>query len=147
MKSKLFALVILFLMVLPFEGISQTEYDKTVIGTWAGTISGGGVATKNILIVITKSNYIVNDTVHEGRCEGYSVVNNGNKTFFTGKIFVDADMPILEVNEPKTSGKNGSFFLEFGCFINDEIDSELCCGSWTSYDKSLRRQINVRKME
>jgi hypothetical protein len=125
--------------------LSQTEYDKEVLGTWTGTISGGGIATKNITIVITKSNYILNDTVHEGICEGYSMVNNGKKTTFTGKIIVEADMPILEVKEPKTSGKNGVFYLTFGCFTENGIDSELTCGTWTSYDKTLKREINVRK--
>ena len=56
--------------------LSQTEYDKKVLGTWTGTISGSGIATKNITILITKSNFIFNDTVHEGNCEGYSMVNN-----------------------------------------------------------------------
>ena len=147
MKSYLVSFVIHVLMILPYNAISQTEYDKRVIGTWKGTISGSGVASKSIIIVVTKSNYVSNDLVHEGKCEGYSLVNNGNKTFFTGRISVEADMPILEVNEPKTSGMNGSFFLEFGCFINDELDSELCCGTWTSYDKTLKRHINVRKIK
>lgn len=125
--------------------LSQTEYDKKVLGTWTGTISGSGIATKNITIVITKSNYISNNSVQEGICEGYSMVNNGAKTTFTGKISIEADMPIIEVNEPKTSNKNGSFHLEFGCFTNNGIDSMLTCGTWTSYDKSLKREINVRK--
>jgi hypothetical protein len=124
---------------------SQTEYDERVLGTWTGTISGSGVATKNITIVITKSNYILSENVHEGICEGYSMVNNGNKTTFTGKIIVEADMPIIEVYEPKTSNKNGKFHLEFGCFTDDGIDSELTCGTWTSYDKTLNRKIYVRK--
>ena len=125
--------------------LSQTEYDKKVLGTWTGTISGSGIETKNITIVITKSNFILNDKVHEGNCEGYSMVNNGNKTIFKGKIIVDADMPIIEVKEPKTSNKNGVFHLEFGCFKENGIDSKLTCGSWTSYDKTLKREINVRK--
>jgi hypothetical protein len=125
--------------------LSQTEYDKKVLGTWSGTISGSGIVSKNITIVITKSNYISNNTVHEGICEGYSMVNNGKKTIFTGKIIVEADMPILEVKEPNTSGKNGIFHLEFGCFTENGIDSELTCGTWTSYDKTLKREINVRK--
>jgi hypothetical protein len=73
------------------------------------------------------------------------VRNNGKKTTFTGKIIVEADMPILEVKEPKTSGKNGIFYLTFGCFTENGIDSELTCGTWTSYDKTLKREINVRK--
>ena len=125
--------------------LSQTEYDKKVLGTWTGTISGSGIETKNITIVITKSNFILNDKVHEGNCEGYSLVNNGNKTIFKGKIIVEADMPIIEVKEPNTSKKNGIFHLEFGCFKENGIDSKLTCGSWTSYDKTLKREINVRK--
>ena len=54
-------------------------------------------------------------------------------------------MPILEVEEPKTNGKNGTFHLEFGCFTDKGIDSELFCGTWISYDKTLNRKINVRK--
>ncbi len=125
--------------------LSQTEYDKKVLGTWSGTISGSGIATKNITIVITKSNFISNDTVHEGICEGYSMVNNGNKTTFKGKIIVEANMPIIEVKEPNTSKKNGVFHLEFGCFTENGIDSKLTCGTWISYDKTLKRKINVRK--
>jgi hypothetical protein len=125
--------------------LSQTEYDKKVLGTWTGTISGSGIATKNITIVVKKSNYILNDTVHEGICEGYSIVSNGNKIAFKGKIIVDADMPIIEVKEPKISNKNGSFYLTFGCFTENGIDSKLTCGTWTSYDKTLNRKINVRK--
>ena len=135
-----FSFVLLFNMCL-----SQTEYDKKVLGTWTGTISGSGIETKNITIVITKSNFILNDTVHEGNCEGYSMVNNSNKTIFKGKIIVEADMPIIEVKEPKTSNKNGVFHLEFGYFTENGIDSKLTCGSWTSYDKTLKREINVRK--
>jgi hypothetical protein len=135
-----------FILALLFNVcLSQTEYDKKVLGTWTGTISGSGVATKNITIVITKSNFILNDTVHEGNCEGYSMVNNGNKTIFKGKIIVEADMPIIEVKEPKTSGKNGVFHLEFGCYTDDGINSELTCGTWKSYDKTLNRKIYVRK--
>ena len=125
--------------------LSQTEYDKKVLGTWTGVITGSGIATKNITIVITKSNFISNKKVHEGICEGYSMVNNGNKTTFTGKIIVEADMPIIEVKEPNTSKKNGVFHLEFGCFTENGIDSKLTCGTWTSYDKTVKRKINVRK--
>ncbi len=125
--------------------LSQTEYDKKVLGTWTGVITGSGIATKNITIVITKSNFISNKKVHEGICEGYSMVNNGNKTAFTGKIIVEADMPIIEVKEPNTSKKNGVFHLEFGCFTENGIDSKLTCGTWTSYDKTVKRKINVRK--
>jgi hypothetical protein len=125
--------------------LSQTQYDKKVLGTWIGTISGSGIATKNITIVVTKSNFILNDTVHEGICEGYSIVSNGNKIAFKGKIIVEADMPIIEVKEPNTSKKNGVFHLEFGCFTDKGIDSKLTCGTWTSYDKTLKRKINVRK--
>jgi hypothetical protein len=83
--------------------------------------------------------------VHEGICEGYSIVSNGNKIAFKGKIIVEADMPIIEVKEPNTSKKNGVFHLEFGCFTDKGIDSKLTCGTWTSYDKTLKRKINVRK--
>jgi hypothetical protein len=135
-----------FLLIFLFNVcLSQTEYDKKVLGTWTGTISGSGIETKNITIVITKSNFILNDTVHEGNCEGYSMVNNGNKIAFKGKIIVEADMPIIEVKEPNTSKKNGVFHLEFGCFTYKGIDSKLTCGTWTSYDKTLNRKINVRK--
>ena len=135
-----------FVLILLFNiCLSQTEYDKKVIGTWTGTISGSGLATKNITIVITKSNFILNDKVYEGICEGYSIVSNGNKIAFKGKIIVEANMPIIEVKEPNTSKKNGIFHLEFGCFTENGIDSELTCGTWTSYDKTLKREINVRK--
>ena len=135
-----------FLLILLFNiCFSQTEYDKKVLGTWTGTISGSGIATKNITIVITKSNYISNNKVPEGICEGYTIVNGGNKTTFTGKIIIESDMPIIEVKEPNTSKKNGIFHLEFGCFTENGIDSKLTCGTWTSYDKTLKREINVRK--
>ena len=32
-------------------------------------------------------------------------MNNDNKTTFKGKIIVEVDMPIIEVNEPNTSTK------------------------------------------
>ena len=135
-----------FLLIFLFNVcLSQTEYDKKVLGTWTGTISGSGIATKNITIVITKSNCISNNKVHKGICEGYSLVNNDNKTTFRGKIIVESDMPIIEVKEPNTSKKNGIFHLEFGCFTENGIDSKLTCGSWTSFDKTLKREINVRK--
>ena len=135
-----------FLLILLFNiCFSQTEYDKKVLGTWTGTISGSGIATKNITIVITKSNYISNNKVHEGICEGYTIVNGGNKTTFKGKIIIESDMPIIDVKEPNTSKKNGIFHLEFGCFTENGIDSKLTCGTWTSYDKTLKREINVRK--
>ena len=145
MKNVLTLFVSLIVVLLFNTCLSQTEYDKKVLGTWTGTISGSGIATKNITIVITKSNYISNNTVHEGICEGYSMVNNGNKSTFIGKIMVEADMPFIEVMEPKTSNKNGSFHLEFGCFTDNGIDSKLTCGTWTSYDKTLKRKINIRK--
>ncbi len=145
MKS-IYILSVLFISSV-FANISygQTEYDNEVLGIWKGTISGSGLATKNITIVITKSNFIRGNDINKGKCEGYSMVNNGNKTFFSGTITVEADMPILELYEPNTSGKNGKFFLEFGCFIDDELDSELTCGQWTSFDKTIIRNIEVRK--
>ena len=80
-----------FVLILLFNiCLSQTEYDKKVLGTWTGTISGSGIATKNITIVITKSNFISNDTVNEGNCEGYSIVSNGNKIAFKGNIIVES---------------------------------------------------------
>jgi hypothetical protein len=133
------------LILLINNSLSQTKYDRKVLGTWTGKISGSGIATKNITIVITRSNYILNDSVHEGICEGYSMVNNVNKTAFKGKITVEADMPIIIVKEPNTSKKNGIFHLEFGYFTENGIDSKLTCGSWTSYDNTLQRKINVRK--
>jgi hypothetical protein len=135
-----------FILILLFNiCFSQTEYDNKVLGTWIGTISGSGIATKKITIVITKSNYISNNTLQEGICEGYSMVNSGSKITFTGKIIVEADMPIIEVMEPNTSKKNGVFHLEFGCFTENGIDSKLTCGTWTSYDKTMKRDINIRK--
>jgi hypothetical protein len=89
--KNILTLNISFVLLLLFNVcLSQTEYDKKVLGTWTGKISGSGIATKNITIVITKSNYSSNDIVHEGICEGYSVVNNGNKTTFKGKIIVES---------------------------------------------------------
>jgi hypothetical protein len=69
MKNVLSLFVSLVVVLFFNMCLSQTEYDKEVLGTWTGTISGSGIATKNITIVITKSNYILNDTVHEGICE------------------------------------------------------------------------------
>jgi hypothetical protein len=141
--KKVVKTIFLILIILPFYTFSQREYDKKIIGTWIGTISSGGLATKNITIVITKSNY--NFDLNKGTCEGYSIVNNGTKTIFIGEIIIEADMPIIEVKEPKTNSKNGQFHLEFGCFTDKGIDNELCCGNWISYDKSLNRNIEVRK--
>lgn len=138
-------LIFFFLLIIPISGFSQSEYDLRIIGTWTGTISGAGLATKNITIVITKSNYQNHDANMRGVCEGYSTVNNGNKTFFKGNIIVEADMPIIDVKEPTTSQKNGKFYLMFGCLLDTGIDSELCCGTWTSYDKTLNRKIEARK--
>ena len=132
----LFCFAILFF---PLFCFSQSSYDKLTIGTWEGDIDGGGLPNKKLKIVITKSNY------HKGSCEGYSMVNNSNKTNFSGKLIVEADMPIIEGFEPKTNPKNGIFNLEFGCFENDEIINDLCCGTWISYDKKINRKIRVKK--
>ncbi len=117
----------------------QSEYDTRIIGTWTGTISGGGLSEKSLIVVITSSNS------EEGICEGYSLVNNAGKTTFTGYVIVEADMPIVEAAEPATSKKNGEFHFEFGCFTDYGIDSELCCGTWVSYDKTIKRTVTLRK--
>ncbi len=130
---------LLFCFGLTSITFGQTEYDTKIIGTWTGTISGGGLSEKSLTVVITSSN------VEEGICEGYSLVNNAGKTTFTGYVMVEADMPIVEAAEPATSKKNGEFHLEFGCFTDYGIDSELCCGTWESYDKTIMRNIELRK--
>ena len=122
---------------------SQSSYDNEVLGTWVGDIYGGGLPKKSIKIVMSKSNYKEGG----GACQGYSLVNNSNKTSFSGTVILEADMPIIEVYEPKTNPKNGKFYLEVGCFENDEIITDLCCGTWTSYDGKIMRKIRVKKIE
>jgi len=129
------------ILFFPIVCFCQSSYDKLTIGTWEGDIYGGGLPTKKIKIVITKSNY-----KNGGVCEGYSLVNNSNKTNFTGKLIVEADMPIVEGFEPKTNLKNGIFHLEIGCTENDEIIDDLCCGTWISYDKKINRKIRAKKI-
>lgn len=121
--------------------MSQTEYDEKILGTWKGTISGGGLTEKALTVVITSSN------LEEGNCEGYSLVNNAGKTTFIGNLTVEADMPIVDASEPTTSKKNGEFHLEFGCFTDNGIVSDLCCGTWISYDKTISRNIELWKEE
>ena len=77
--------------MIPLFSIAQSGYDKTVLGTWKGEISGGGLPTKKITIVITKSDYEKgrNAPSHSGVCEGYSLVNKTNKTPFKGTIIVE----------------------------------------------------------
>ena len=69
------------------------------------------------------------------------MANNGTKTI----LIIEADMPIMAAKEPKTNGKNGQFQMQFGCFTDNGINNELCCGNWISYYKSLNRNIEVRK--
>ncbi len=121
--------------------MGQTEYDEKILGTWKGTISGGGLTEKSLTVVINSSNF------DEGTCTGYSLVNNAGKTNFVGLLIVEADMPIVDASEPETSKKNGIFHLEFGCFTDDGIVSEMCCGTWISYDKTISRNIELWKME
>ena len=49
----------------------------------------------------------------------------------------------IEIQNPK----NGKFYLLVGCFENDEIITDLCCGTWTSYDGKIMRKIRVKKIE
>jgi len=134
---KFFLIIAVFLI--PTLCHSQTSYDKEVIGVWKGDIYGGGLPKKSITIVVTKSNSNLRT------CQGYSLVNNSNKTPFSGTIIIEADMPIIEVYEPKSNAKNGKFYLEIGCFENDEI-IDLGCGTWISYDGKINRKIRVKKL-
>jgi hypothetical protein len=124
----------------PLFCLSQSSYDKLTTGTWEGVIYGGGLPEKKLIIVITRSNN------KESLCEGYSMVNSSNKTSFKGKLMVEADMPIIEGFEPKTNPNNGIFHLEFGCSENDEIIDDLCCGTWISYNKKIKRMVRVKKI-
>lgn len=133
-------LIFSIIAIIPFLAIGQTSYDKKVLGKWHGTIYGGGLKDKSITIVITSSDYR-----NGGNCEGYSLVNNGNKTPFIGKIIVEGDLPILNAYEPKTSPKNGKFYLDFGCSESDEIDTNHCCGTWESFDEKIKRKIRLEK--
>jgi hypothetical protein len=130
---------VLLCIGIPILSSGQTEYDSKIIGTWTGNIFGGGLSEKSLTVVITSSN------IQDGTCEGYSLVNNAGKTTFTGYVMVEADMPIVEAAEPATSKKNGEFHLEFGCYTDYGIDSDLCCGTWVSYDKTIKRSIELRK--
>jgi hypothetical protein len=142
MKNELVKILLSIVVILmPTLCQSQTTYDNEVLGSWVGEIYGGGLPKKSIKIVITKSNY----KAVGGVCLGYSLVNNSNKTSFSGTVIVEADMPIIEAFEPKTNPKNGKFYLLVGCFENDEIISDLTCGTWTSYDGKIKRKIRVKK--
>jgi len=134
---------ILMALSVSFMCQAQSSYDKMAKGTWIGEIYGGGLQAKKITIVITEARY----QNGRGVCEGYSLVNQSNKTFFKGTMLVEADMPILEAFEPNTSPKNGKFHLEIGCYENDEIIDDLSCGTWTSYDQKIKRKIKVRKVK
>ncbi len=137
-------LLIFFLLLFPLLCTSQNEYADEAIGTWVGTISGGNLPSKKITIVITNANYKFEKG---GFCEGYSLVNDANKTYFSGKLYVEADMPVIEAYEPKNNPKNGVFQLEIGCFVNFEIQDNTGCGTWTSYDKKIKRKIKVKKIK
>lgn len=139
---------VIYLLLIPFFCTSQSNYAKETLGTWVGNIYGGELPTKKIKIVITKAYYKFEKG---GFCEGYSLVNNSNKTFFVGKLFVECDSPHKEVFEPKTNPKNGVFNLSWGCFDeecfeNEESTDSLCCGTWISYDKKVIRRIKVKKL-
>jgi len=140
---KFFLIIAVFLI--PTICHSQTSYDKEVIGVWKGDIYGGGLPKKSITIVVTKSNYY-NSQRGVGTCQGYSLVNNSNKTPFSGTIIVEADMPIIEVYEPKSNAKNGKFYLSLLCFDENHEMIDLGCGTWISYDGKINRKIRVKKL-
>ena len=140
---------IFYLFLIPFFCSSQSNYAKETLGIWVGSMSGGNLPSKKIKIVITKATYKSGKT---GYCEGYSMVNNSNKTYFTGNLFVECDSPQIEGFEPKTNPKNGIFNLSWGCFDEECFESaenldSSCCGTWISYDKKIKRKIIVRKIK
>ncbi len=135
--------------MLLISGIANAQvsgYDKEIIGKWKGTLSGSGLATKTLFVEFTKSVY--NPKTETGTVEGYSTVNNGKKTTFTGTYLIDGDMPFLEIKEPNTSGTNGIFKIGSDC-RNDEGDimENQICGTWNSYDGKIEREVILNKIK
>jgi len=142
--------IVFYLLLLTYICSSQSSYSDETIGTWVGKIYGGGLPSKKIKIVITKAHYFNHEK--GGYCQGYSLVNNSNKTNFSGNLFVECDRPHIEVFEPKTNSKNGIFNLSWGCLDPECYEEEkntdgLCCGTWISYDKKIKRNIKVKKIK
>lgn len=137
-------LALLLLTLIPIFSFSQelTEYDEEIMGTWEGTIYSSGLDTKTLKVMFTYSEF--NWETENGLVEGYSTVNNGNKTVFTGSYKVDGDMPFLELVEPKNNQTNGIFKLELRC-TTDEGVQDYCCGEWMSYNKEIQRKIRLEK--
>jgi hypothetical protein len=126
------------------KDIEQSEYDNEILGTWSGTLSGSNLATKKLVVMITKSIY--NKQKKFGNVEGYSTVNNTNKTPLIGTFFVDADTPVLELNEPKTSGTNGTFKISSLTCDDYGTDPNKICGTWSSYNGQIQREVRLKRM-
>lgn len=120
-----------------------TEYDKEILGTWSGTLSGSNLAKKKLVLVFTKSSF--NQQKNFGTVEGYSTVNGTNKTNFAGTFYCDADTPVLELNEPKSSGTNGTFKISNLSCEGEEISHDNICGTWSSYNGQLQREVKLTK--
>ena len=128
------------------DNSNLSEYDKQILGTWTGTLSGSNLATRELVIVFTKSSF--NQQKNFGNVEGYSTVNNKNKTPFIGTFFCDADTPVLELNEPKTSGTNGTFKISsLSCEGEESVNSDEICGTWSSYNGQLQREVRLNRMK
>lgn len=125
---------------------SYSEYDEHIWGSWEGTLSGGGLETKKLTVVFTYSEYNSYSDEDGGWVEGYSTVNNGNKTVFNGSYIVDADIPFLELSEPETNPTNGTFNISLRCETDDGFQ-DYCCGEWTSYNKKIKRNIRLEKIK
>lgn len=123
-----------------------SEYDKEILGTWSGTLSGSNLATKKLVVVFTKSSF--NQQKNFGNVEGYSTVNNTNKTPFVGTFFCDADTPVLELNENKTSGTNGTFKISsLSCEGEESVNRDKICGTWISYNGQLQREVKLKRLK
>ena len=119
-----------------------SEYDKQIIGTWSGSLSGSNLTTKKLVVVFTKSSF--NQQKNFGNVEGYSTVNGTNKTFFTGTYYCDADTPVLELNESKSSGTNGTFKIS-SLTCDGDMNGSKMCGTWSSYNGQLQREVSLSK--
>ncbi len=135
------AILTVSLFVLPFFAFSQSSYDLEAMGVYIGNIRGGIFYNEEIKIEITNSNYVYG----QGVCEGFVQIGDSGRIKFSGKVFVEADLPYVEWVGKAQGRKNGLFHLEIGCIGEDEIEYNVGCGSWTSEDEKTVRRIRVVK--
>jgi len=147
MKFKL----LFFLFLLSYSSYAQSnkhlEGLAPIIGTWRGTITQTKGVPKVFVFVIQKATF--NNDKNKGVLEGYSTVNGGNKTKFSGTWTMTGDnWPSMELNEPLEKDYNGIFALSDCALVNRKKFSfwDGICGTWTSYNKKIQSRIEIVKV-